>query len=354
MEHQEIKTIYLGGGTPLSIGKDHIFGLIDHIIQVWNSESLEEISIELNPDPFDEVLDFIRSCNQRYAQMMRVRYSFGIQTFDDDILEGSGRGYTYNQIKGFLRSLQPLKSAINCYNLDFIAFGSMNHPRSGTKGRNDKKKQFFEDLVASKTFDSFSLYMLELFPGSKRHQLHLSGLNLHNKQILKQCINPDDEQIMSEYTWLSDTVQSYGYKRYEVSNYALPGKESLHNMVYRNMKPYIGIGASASGCIFGSHQKITRYTNISSIGDYIKDKRLNEKKTILLTPEEILFEQFMLGIRSGGIQNIEGYKSLLISGRQNKCSRYESQGLLIQHNGGIKLTNQGYNLANRIISELIH
>lgn len=87
MEHQEIKTIYLGGGTPLSIGKDHIFGLIDHIIQVWNSESLEEISIELNPDPFDEVLDFIRSCNQRYAQMMRVRYSFGIQTFDDDILE---------------------------------------------------------------------------------------------------------------------------------------------------------------------------------------------------------------------------------------------------------------------------
>jgi coproporphyrinogen III oxidase-like Fe-S oxidoreductase len=48
---------------------------------------MEELSIELNPDPFEETLDFVRECHKRYEQLPRIRYSFGIQTFDDEVLK---------------------------------------------------------------------------------------------------------------------------------------------------------------------------------------------------------------------------------------------------------------------------
>jgi len=60
---------------------------------------LEEITIELNPDPFEETLAFIEDISKRYSQAPRIRFSFGLQTFDDEILEMSGRKYNYNQLK---------------------------------------------------------------------------------------------------------------------------------------------------------------------------------------------------------------------------------------------------------------
>ena len=97
--------------------------------------------------------------------------------------------------------------------------------------------------------------MLELFPGSKRHKDN-SQLQINNSQLddygvlkienselriekLKQCINPDDGKVLAELEFLSDTVVVAGYKRYEVSNYALSGRNSIHNSVYRTMQPYL-------------------------------------------------------------------------------------------------------------------
>jgi oxygen-independent coproporphyrinogen-3 oxidase len=387
---QEIKTIYFGGGTPLLIGREEIFKIIDYLIKLRWSEFLEEITIELNPDPFEETLAFIEEISKRYSQAPRIRFSFGLQTFDDEILEMSGRKYNYNQLKWYLRSLQKIKSAHVCYNFDFISFGTLSEEaKQGGRGWNESKLEFFEDFVRSQMADSFSIYMLELFPGSKRHsqtgladewnQNIPNNTNLERIQKssplfsgpgdkLKQCINPDDEKVMFEYTVLSDIVQSAGYHRYEVSNYALPWKQSIHNMTYRTMWSYLGLWASASGFlknidggIFGLETKewesniieAVRYTNITNIHKYIKGNTLDPKKTQIITPYEEAFEKFMLGMRSSGIEDCSKYADILIDKRKQKLDQYEEVGLCIVDGNKARLTNNGYNVANRIISELL-
>lgn len=385
---QDIKTIYFGGWTPLLLGKERLFWLLDHIIELRGCDNLEECNIELNPDPFDETLDFIDSFWKRYPFFHRVRFSFGLQTFDDEILKISWRQYNYNQIKHYLRNIQSIKQANMCYNFDFISFGSLSFEdtvKQWWTGRNSKKIQFFQDFVFSQTADSFSLYMLELFPGSKRHnnsQLWNSQLSIQShwelrieNSKLNQCINPDDDKVLFEYNLLSDIIQSAWYKRYEVSNYALPGKQSIHNMVYWTMQPYIGIWASASGFI----KKVTkllssevsklkpsdletsqpsnlvtyRYTNTTNISDYLKWNYIDSKKTQIIDTYGLLFEEFMLGIRSLGIQDMAKFESILVENWKEKVELFQEEWLCIFDGEKLKLTHEWYNIGNRFIGELI-
>lgn len=120
---QQIKTIYIGGGTPFELGEERLFTLIDSVLEIWDVEFLEELTIELNPDPFDEVLDFIRHASRRYKHLYNLRFSIGIQTFDDEILTESKRNYVFNNLIRFFRDLQKIKQPFMRYNFDFIAFG---------------------------------------------------------------------------------------------------------------------------------------------------------------------------------------------------------------------------------------
>lgn len=365
--NQDIKTIYFGGWTPLLLGKENVIWIIDHIQSLWGLQYLEEITIELNPDPFTETLQFIKEMSTRYASLPRIRFSVGIQTFDDDILTLSGRNYSYNALKWYLRNLQTIKQSNTCYNFDFIAFGTLDRKsKQGGYGWNDNKVQFLEGFVNSHMADSFSLYMLELFPGSRRHSQTESTTQTIHDSKLKQCISPDDNKVMEEYSILSSIVSSAWYHRYEVSNYALPGKNSIHNSVYWTMQPYLGIGASASGMIIQPAKKHhdnwhwdsiqstkIRYTNTSHIMEYINGMFTNPQNYSPLQEYDVLYETLMLGLRSYGVKQISDYQSILVTNYQDKLNILEKEGLLIQQENSIKLTDDGYNVANRILSELL-
>ncbi len=360
---QKIRTIYIGGGTPLLVGKEALFGIIDHIKGIWWLEEMEELSIELNPDPFEETLDFVRECHKRYEQLPRIRYSFGIQTFDDEVLKISWRQYSFNQIKWYLRELQTIKQPTMCYNIDFIAFGTLDEKSALNQGWlwwSKRKKEFFDSMIVSHAFDSISLYMLELFPWSKRHNQKESSplpwVDTHSS-LLHTCINPDDDAIMEEYTLLSDSIQSAWYRRYEVSNYALPGKQSIHNTVYRTMQPYLWVWASASGLLIDrqtdGQPTYTRYTNSTSIHEYIKWSYQDPTKTHVLTEKIVLFESCMTRLRSSGILDCHLYKDIFVPNREEKLHWYDQQWLCLFDGKKCTLTNEWYNVANMIISELI-
>lgn len=358
---QTIKTIYIWWWTPLLIGKEAIFGLIDHIQEVWWLEMIEELSIELNPDPFEETRDFVKACCDRYPFIPRVRYSFWIQTFDDELLKISWRQYTFNQIKWYLRDLQSIKQPTMCYNIDFIAFWSLDESSLQKEWWiwwSRRKKEFFDTLIGSHTFDSVSLYMLELFPGSKRYQQHKEwvGSQQYIHPRIHAYINPNDQKIVEEYTLLSDSIQSYGYRRYEVSNYALPGKQSIHNMVYRTMQPYIGIGASASWLLINytndTKLSYTRYTNTLSISEYNKWHFQDPSKTQVLSNNNILFEWLMTALRSSQGIKCSLYKSILVANWEEKLQWYANEWLCFFDWERCFLTNEWYNVANRIIAEL--
>jgi oxygen-independent coproporphyrinogen III oxidase len=245
----EIKSIYIGGGTPTRIGKQNLHRIIDTIIDTFNTELLAELTIECNPFPQEEVLDIITSTQNRYTSFPRVRRSIGIQTFDGEILKESSRMYSFPAISQFLRDLQVIKQQHTLYNLDFIAFGKRQTNKKGEKNlRHSNQREFFLNLVESHMADSFSVYTLELFPGSTWYNDQIPT-NSHHKQGLSLQKYGTDDEVYDEFLLLRSTLQDADYHRYEISNFCLPAKSSIHNRVYRNMEDYIGIGVSAASFI---------------------------------------------------------------------------------------------------------
>lgn len=170
LPQEKLKTLYIGGGTPLQLGKERLQKLIDHTLTTWGSEFLEELTIERNPDPAQEVITAIKEIGEAYPQLYRLRHSIGIQSFDDEVLKASKRNYTFVQVQEFLRALKAIKQPHRCYNLDFIAFGMEQSAKQG-EWRDDDKRAFFQRIAKSGVFDSFSVYSLEHSQGSDWYHL---------------------------------------------------------------------------------------------------------------------------------------------------------------------------------------
>ncbi len=341
--HEQIKTIYFGGGTPGLLSLSQFTGIIDHIRRVRDCQYLEELSIELNPDPFEHTLELVKWLTSTYKDIPRVRCSFGIQTFDDAVLKQAGRGYVFNNVRHFLRELREIKQPTNVFNLDFIAFGTRD-------SQTEVRKEFLANMIASQTFDSYSLYLLELFPGSKWHSLlHESSLS----PMLSALVNPDENKIMTEYNAISDMLYSSWYTQYEVSNWSLAGKSSIHNRVYWNMESYLGLGTSASGLVTEWDEK-QRYTNTCNITSYIKWDYVDEKKTVRLNTHDYHMEKLMLALRtSDGIYHLSTYEPYLNSNRKTLITDWQWQELVRYDDNRLILTHEGMKLSNHLITDLL-
>jgi oxygen-independent coproporphyrinogen III oxidase len=340
---EQIKTIYFGWGTPGILSLQQLTAIIDHIRRVRDCQYLEELSIELNPDPFEHTLTLIKWLTDYYKDIPRVRCSFGIQTFDDAVLKQAGRGYVFNNVRHFLRELREIKQPNNVFNLDFIAFGTRD-------AQTQVRKDFLANMIASQTFDSYSLYLLELFPGSKWYSmLHSSNLS----PLLSALVNPDETAIMTEYGAIAEMLYSSWYTQYEVSNRSLAGKSSIHNRVYWNMEPYLWLGTSASWLIkqWDTYQ---RQTNTCNIVSYMKWDYLDETKTVILTDHDYHMEKLMLALRtSDGITNLSSYEQYLNPKRKTLITDWQSQDLVRYHDDRLILTHEGMKLSNHIIVDLL-
>ncbi|UFX83417.1 coproporphyrinogen-III oxidase family protein [Candidatus Absconditicoccus praedator] len=347
---QEIKTIYFGGGTPLYIGKENISKIIDSIKSNFNLEYLEEINFELNPNPFQETLEFIDFVNNRYKDFFRIRFSFGIQTFDDDILQQTGRGYVFNTLKLYLKDLVNHKKPNNVFNFDFIAFGKFNKDKNGKKIIwNYDKMEFFKNFVDSTFADSFSLYTLELFPGSQ----------------MFSNFQPNEENVFEEFDILKKIIQKGGYKRYEISNFTLPGKNSIHNMVYWDMGEYLGLGPGASSFLHkknsskifekDDNSKGVRFENTKSWEDFFEGNFIDERSLFSMQEHDFLIEEFFLSLRkSDGVANIHKFAPVLENGYEQKIIEYKNDSLA-EYDGKIfYLKDGGMNLYNSIVTDLLN
>ncbi len=335
---QQIRTIYIGGWTPFQLGEKRLFELIDNVLASWDCEFLEELSIELNPDPFDDVLDFVRKAQKKYKNIFRLRFSFGIQTFDDKILASSKRNYVFNNLINWFREMIEIKEHTTCYNLDFIAFGDTlgwPHPNPLQKGegaiveenrlpRDKRKREFFKTLADSQAFDWFSVYTLELFPGAERYydKRKLEVKSWASKTETEGAIFSDeDETIWQEFQWIKKTIMDAWYKRYEISNFALSGKRSLHNMVYWRMENYVWLGINASSCLVADAVQTIdpilldtalRFKNTTKWKQYLDGSFLDKDSYIWLTEDERLSEEVMLLLRTDQWISLEKYRWVLV------------------------------------------
>ncbi|MCX6823924.1 MAG: coproporphyrinogen-III oxidase family protein [candidate division SR1 bacterium] len=329
-----LKTLYFGGGTPSKIGIFRIIDIIEYIRTKFDFEELAELSIELNPYPEEEVLNFVEVLNKKYPKISRLRYSFGIQSFDDEVLKTTGRAYTFGTIVEFLRALVKLKQDNNVFNFDFIAFGKFQVSKNGFKQLwHEFKREFFKKFLDSGYVDSLSVYTLE---------------NIKDKPCPAIYYGTDDE-IIEEFLILKSVVEDSGFLRYEISNFARAGKASIHNMVYWNMEPYIGLGLSASS-FFGNKRR----TNTSDIKQYLEGKYIDEKEVHVLNASDLLIEEFFLRLRTTeGIADLLKFISVLVPNYESLLETYMKAGLVDVYENRLQLTDEGMNVYNSIITDVL-
>lgn len=396
---QEIRTIYFWGGTPSTIGSTEMIRLIDHIAAVRNLDYLEELSIEINPDPVDDMLDMIQTLSEYYKHFHRVRFSVGIQSFDNEVLEESGRQYTFQSCVDFLRRLRNYKMEHNVFNFDFIAFGKFNTTRKGdVQLRDPGKLDFFQKFVHSGFADSFSLYTLELFEWSEWFNQQIAKNNYEKAGYGLKKYGTDDD-VYEEFELLKSVLLDAGYQRYEISNYSKAWSNSIHNRIYRGMEERLGLWTGATSHIKKenlekiihipqeSDQDCIHSGHISIVPDlkrFVEGTWIDEKKTELLSEQDFLKEKFLMGMRTmdGVILDEEAKREqmemyllqssrieipqaksqqttigkitdILVDNREEKITIFEEQELCEYDGIRLKLTDMGMDVYNSIITELM-
>lgn len=232
---EEVKTIYIGGGTPSSLDTQELIMLLD-IISLFNLSSDYEFTIEGN----------IESINEDKLIIMKKygvnRISVGIQSFNSDIIKLLGRRHTKEEV---FDRINLIKRYIDNINIDII-YGA------------------YSDISILKRDISYAL---------KLNVNHISAYSLiiEDNTLLKvNGFSYIDEDIDFEmYKYISDTLVSNGYIHYEISNYAKRGYESRHNLVYWNNDYYYGFGLSS--CSYIDNERIVNTKNLSKYldGEYI-------------------------------------------------------------------------------------
>lgn len=237
-------SIYLGGGTPGILSENQLFDLISGVKNAVQSQKNCEITVEVNPENVTE--SKIEAIKKAGAN----RISMGIQALDDKALRAVSRKSGTKTILNALNLLE--KSWNGRISVDFIA-GLPNQTY-------DSFKNQFEILDDFKKIGHVSLYTLTIEENTPLAKKIDSG---------KVRFSSDKADKM----WIlgRNILEKKGFLQYEVSNFARPGEESVHNSSYWKQKNYIGCGSGAVGTVYDfKSKKALRWTNTYSIPKYVE------------------------------------------------------------------------------------
>lgn len=317
-----IKTIFIGGGTPSCINPRYINRILEFIYRNFNTSDLVEVTIEANPGTLD------KEKVQIYMESGINRVSMGMQTLDDTLLKSIGR---IHSTKDFYKSYEILRNGnMKNINVDLI-FGLPN--QSIDQVISSLKK------VVELGVEHVSYYGLILEENTKFYKLYNEG----------KISLPDENIERMMYHKATEYLTNHGYKHYEISNYALPTYECKHNLVYWELRPYLGVGLSSH-----SNMRGKRFFNTSDINIYIEKLNMNK---LPVEGEEIIdkdteMEEFCIL----GIRKIEGLSKIEFKNRfeveiekiyGDIIKKHIDNGLILNdHN--IRLTKKGLDLSNLV------
>ena len=254
---KNVKTIYIGGGTPSFINEDYIKQILDTIYMLTCKNKIEEITLEVNPC----TLSYKKA--KEYKEIGINRISIGLQSVYDDVLKTIGRKHTYSD---FINALNILNDVgfenISCdliYPLPNMSYDMLKKEIDITISLKDKYN-----------IKHISVYNLEIHEGTK--------LDFLIKEGYVSLCDEDTEYKMRKY--INSKLEESGFHKYEISNYSLLGYESKHNLIYWNDDKYLAIGSGATAFDGIARRKMT-----TKITDYINS--LN-KGILPIQDEEVL------------------------------------------------------------------
>ena len=322
-------TIYFGGGTP-SLIPGRFFASIVEAIDKWcGTGKLLEFTVEVNPEDVTE-----ENC-KIWKESGVNRISMGIQTMDDRELKSIGRRHDSFTI---LKAYESLQRQFSNISVDLMF---------GLPGQSLKSyEQSLNEIIGLHPCH-ISSYSLMLEEGTAMTLLVNSG----------KIKIPDEEMWADMFNLTSDMLRNAGYKRYEVSNFALPGYESRHNTAYWKGNPYLGIGPSAHS--YDGHN--TRRMNPSDIKAYLNHfSKGKQPKSFfreeILTQEELREEMIMTRLRMSEGLNVQEFRMRFgdeaLHDLLNKAGNLKRNGLLETTSDSIRITEKGILLGNDIMASL--
>ena len=323
-----LSTMYIGGGTPTSLSAKQLEKLMIGIHEQLPLASGVEFTVEANPG--DLTADKI-SALKNYGVN---RLSMGVQSFDDRLLKKIGRKHTASDVFDTMRLLE--KSGLNNVSIDLIY---------ALPGQSLESFQDSLDKALSLDLPHYSLYSLILENQTVFYNLARQG-RLHL---------PDEDEEGDMFDLAASFMEAHGRKQYEVSNFAIPGKESQHNLVYWNNEEYYGLGAGASGYLDG-----VRYRNFGPIQQYmqpLKEQKRPIRDEEILTEQARMEEELFLGLRKReGVSYAlfyEKFKQSLDEVFGNVIEELVAEKLLVKDTQHIALTRRGLALGNNVFQRFL-
>ncbi len=325
MSRYYIDTLYFGGGTPSYYGAKRIceiFNTLKHEAKILKNA---EVTVEVNPD------SVTRSGLRALRDEGVNRLSIGAQSANNDILKIIGRRHSWKQVE---KAFEEARAAgFDNISIDLIY---------GLPGQT--KEDWADTLSRALALHPrhVSCYGLKLEEGTPMFQYHDSPF-----------LPTDDEQA-DMYLYTVEALDSYGFRQYEISNFAQEGFESRHNIKYWTLQDYMGFGPGAHSCVDG-----VRYSYIRDLTEYISGV-LGEKNIIDEYEKIGLLERageyLMLGMRMNhGISGEEYYNIYRSDFKpiEYVLKEFEKRGWAKTENDRWFFTSSGFLLSNVLIGALL-
>lgn len=316
-----VDSVFIGGGTPSLVSAEAIERVMNRLRDCFNLQKNAEISIESNPNSVTyEKLKIYRECGIN-------RLSMGLQSANNEELKALSRAHTFEE---FLDSYHCARRAgFDNVNVDLM---------SAVPGQTvESYRQTLEKVLALAP-EHISAYSLIIEEGTPFYDKYSDGQGLPNEDTEREMYYLTEKLLMEK-----------GYRRYEISNYAKPGKECLHNIGYWTGKSYLGFGIAAA-----SLYNNRRNTNHTDLKKYLSGDFSTEYQELSLQDR---MEEFMfLGLRMIDGVSKEEFKCRFGTEMEkvygSVLQKLSSQGLL-ENGERVKLTHRGLDLANYCMAEFL-
>lgn len=321
-----LETVYFGGGTPSFVPPERLGRVLSSLRAAFGLTDDAEVTVEANPDDLDE---------DRFGALRGIgatRLSLGVQSLVDAELAPLERRHD-------------AAAALRALALSSRFFGNVSADLMiGIPGQTAESLLASLEGLLSAGVTHVSVYLLEIEKAPRLVAL---------KQERPDLFAGDDE-MADRWELVDERLAGAGLPRYEVSNWAVPGRESRHNLKYWRQEPTIGLGVAAH-----SFDGAVRRASTGTLPEYLRRLSAGASATVSevrLGPEEALRERALLGLRlAEGIPDRLFDAAAAAAGREDRARLGDAQaaGLLERSGGRVRLTRRGVLLSSEVFAALV-
>ncbi len=324
---RSLRSVYLGGGTPSLWAPDEIGAVLGEVDARFGLPAGAEVTLEVNPESCD------RARLRAWQGAGVNRISVGVQSFDPGVLAKLGRRHGPEAAE---RAVREAAAQLGNVSVDLI-----HAARRSTVAiaRADAARAVAAGAV------HVSAYALTLDPEVMAEEVPLARLRREGRLPL-----PDDDDAAEQAAALRAALRRGGLRRYEISNFARPGLESVHNRLYWEHESYLGLGAGAFGCLRGEAGSV-RYGNHRDAAAWLRAVESGALPTAeedRISPGADRNERLMLALRTTAGAP-EGWLS---PAQAREAAALVRHRLAVRRAGRLVLTSRGMDLHSAVSERL--